>query len=63
MGCATVDPAEDWLVSSLVLQSVSIRIDASSPGPFNPLYSGNPYTSTFTNSVDCDEMQHYLQTK
>ena len=24
----------------------------------NPLYSGNPYTSTFANSEDPGEMQH-----
>ena len=29
-------------------------------GPNNPLFLRNPYTGTFANSEDPDEMQHYI---
>ena len=46
----------------LILKKVSRRQQKHEQLPsmqtVNPLYSGNPLTSTFANSEDPDEMQH-----
>ena len=63
--------AEDYLQMKTIIKSTqhtkryaifSINTDKYQIpiyGDFNPLYTGNPLTSTLANSEDPDEMQHY----
>ena len=56
--CWVLDGSLSCDVVLSVLSSFAIILLRKGAGCFNPLYSRNPYMSTFASSEDPDEMQH-----